>query len=165
MSAISSVLVLYLMLFGTSTSRGQETKPASISGTLVDRAPVGDAEIDLQSLADEHCAKLFASRTRNAKAAQELKSCAHDLAPTHTNSDGRYEFSGLAPGWYAIHLLWNIAQKPSHPKIFQQGEWSVMVPGYKDVTGKYDTFAQGKPFFLSGKSDVVKDFSLSSQQR
>ncbi len=33
-----------------------------------------------------------------------------------------------------------------------------MYPGYKDTTGKYDAFAQGKPFFVSVQSEAIKDY-------
>jgi hypothetical protein len=33
-----------------------------------------------------------------------------------------------------------------------------MYLGYKDNPGKHDAFAQGRPFYISGESNVVKDY-------
>jgi hypothetical protein len=162
MSRISCVLWLCFVFFGTLSNREQEVKSVAITGTLMDKGPVKDAEIDLQSLGDEHCAKLFVRQARNAKAEQQLKNCVQDLASTHADTEGHYGFSGLTPGWYAIHFVWSIAEKPTRLQTFEREEWVVMYPGYKDKTGRYDAFAQGKPFFLSGEADAVKDFLLVS---
>jgi hypothetical protein len=94
----------------------------------------------------------------NDAAARKLEGCTHDLATTHPDRQGHYRFSGLKPGWYAIHFVWSVTEKPSHPRAFKKGEWGVMFPGYKDHSGKYDAFAQGKRFFVSGEADFVKDY-------
>jgi hypothetical protein len=161
MRQISLVLCFMFTLLGTSQDSARRTTAVAITGTLFDKGPVTDAEIDLQLLQDESCAKLFVSQRSDKRAQQKLAGCNRDLASTHPDPGGRYSFSNLAPGWYAIHFVWSMAEKPAHPTAFKRGEWGVMYPGYKDNTGKYDSFAQGKPFYISGEADVVNDYKKS----
>lgn len=158
MLQISLVLSFMFILSGTVQDNTRKTASIAIIGTLYDKGPVTDAEIDLQLLQDEHCAKLFVSQKRNARAQQKLEACTRDLASTHPDSKGLYRFADLTPGWYAIHFVWSMTEKPADPLAFMRGEWAVLYPGYKDNTGNYDAFAQGKPFYISGGSDVVKDY-------
>jgi hypothetical protein len=158
MPQISLVLSFLFILLGTRQDGVRRTTPVAIAGTLIDKGPVTDAEIDLQILEDEHCVKLFLSQRKDAQAKQKLEGCSRDLRSTHSDSEGRYRFPDLAPGWYAIHFVWNMAEKPTLPLAFKRGEWGVVYPGFKDKTGKYDAFAQGKPFHISGESDLAKDF-------
>jgi hypothetical protein len=158
MRQTSFVLSFMFILLGTLQDSARRTTPVAVTGTLFDKRPLTDAEIDLQFLQDEHCAKLFVSQKGDAQARRKLEGCSRDLATTHPDSEGRYRFSNLAPGWYVIHFVWSMAEKPTHPLAFKRGEWGVIYPGYKDKTGKYDAFAQGKPFYISGESDVVKDY-------
>jgi hypothetical protein len=151
------ILSLLFIFPGAQGGVGGAT-PATITGILFDRGVVTDAEIDLQLLQDEHCAKLFGGARRGAQEQRELQACSRDLASTHPDAQGHYRFSDLAPGWYAIHFVWSMAEKPRRPGGFKRGEWEVMYPGYKDKTGKYDAFAQGKPFFVSGPSETIKDY-------
>jgi hypothetical protein len=94
----------------------------------------------------------------NTQAQQKLEACSRDLLSTHPDAKGRYRFADLVPAWCAIHFVWSVAEKPTRPQAFKRGEWGVVYPGYKDKTGKDDAFAQGKPFYVSGESDVVKDY-------
>jgi hypothetical protein len=158
MRQISLVLSFMFLLLGTLQDSARRTTTVAITGTLFDKGPVMDAEIDLQFLQDEHGAKLFVSQKGDAQARQKLEACSRDLRSTHADPEGRYRFSSLAPGWYAIHFVWSMAEKPAHPVAFKRGEWGVAYPGYKDKTGKYDAFRQGKPFYISGESDVAKDY-------
>jgi len=158
MRHISLVLSFMFTLSGTLQDSPRRTTAVAITGTLFDKGLVTGADIDLQLLQDEPCAKLFVSQRRDKQAQQKLAGCSRDLASTHPDPEGRYRFSDLAPGWYVIHFVWSMAEKPAHPTVFKRGEWGVMYPGYKDNTGKYDSFAQGKPFYISGESDVVKDY-------
>ena len=151
-------LVLCFLLLGTPQDSARVTNPVAVAGTLFDNGPVTDAEIDLQLLQDEKCVKLFVSKRRDARAQRKLESCSRDLSSTHPDSEGRYRFPNLAPGWYAIHFVWSMTEKPADPVTFKRGEWVVLYPGYKDNTGKYDAFAQGEPFFVSGDSEVVRNY-------
>ena len=130
-----------------------------IRGTLRDKGkPIVDAEVYLQSLEDEHCAKLFTGKI-DLKKQQELRQCTHDLGSTHPDEQGKYEFDETKAGWYVVHFLWSIADKPSHPMTsFKEGDWLVQYAGWKDSTGKYDTMAQCQPFYYSGKEDAARDF-------
>ncbi len=83
----------------------------------------------------------------------------HDVTTALPDSRGDYEFTGLKPGWYAVHFLWNISEKPSPSQsLFKEGRWGVVYAGRKDSSGKYDTMAQGFPFYYSGKDDAAMDF-------
>jgi hypothetical protein len=152
------VLCFVFVLLGTLQGSTLGTTHSAVSGMLFDKRPVTNAEIDLQLLQDDHCAKLFVSRRHDVRAQQNLRACTRDLLSTRPDNDGRYRFADLAPGWYAIHIVWSMAEKPPHPREFKRGDWAVAFPGYKDKTGMYDAFAQGKPFYISGESDVVKDY-------
>ena len=165
MPHISLVFCLVFGLQVTPQGSARGTMPVAVIGTLFDRGPVTDAEIDLQLLQDEHCARLFVGQSRDAQAQKKLEGCTRDLLSTHPDSEGRYRFADLAPGWYAIHFVWSMAEKPTHPRAFKRGEWGVLYSGYKDKTGKYDSFAQGRPFYISGESDVVKDTKTLDHQR
>lgn len=151
-------LVLCFLLLGTPRDTARGTNSVAIAGTLFDNGPVTDAEIDLQLLQDEKCVKLFVNKRRDARAQRKLESCSRDLSSTHPDSEGRYRFPNLAPGWYAIHFVWSMREKPADPMTFKRGEWVVLYPGYKDNTGKYDAFAQGEPFFASGDSEVGRNY-------
>jgi hypothetical protein len=151
-------LVLCFILLGTSLDGAHGANLVAIAGTLFDKGPVTNAEIDLQLFQDEKCVKLFVSQKRDARAQRKLENCSRDLSSTHPDAEGRYRFTNLAPGWYAIHFVWSMTEKPADPVSFKRGEWVVLYPGYKDNTGKYDAFAQGEPFYVSGDSDVVKDY-------
>jgi hypothetical protein len=159
------VLCCALLFAGSLSGREHAARGASVTGTLSDGGPIRDAEIDLQSLRDEHCAKIFNRKVPSdisTQAQQEVRDCIRDLASTQSDAEGHYKFSGLLPGWYAVQIVWSIAEKPTRPQSFEHGEWEVINPGYKDKTGKYDAFAQGKAFLLSGETDLVKDFLLDS---
>jgi hypothetical protein len=151
-------LVLCFILLGMPPDSALGTNPGAITGTLFDKSPVTEADIDLQLLQDEKCAKPFVSRLKDAKGRRKLESCTRDLSSTHPDSEGRYRFPNLAPGWYALHFVWSMAEKPADPVTFKRGEWLVLYPGYRDKTGKYDAFAQGEPFYVSGDADVVRKF-------
>jgi hypothetical protein len=158
MSSAARWFALACLILMIPFANAQE-HPAVIRGTLSDKGrPIVDAEVYLQSLENEHCAKLFAG-TIDLKKQQELQRCMHDLSSSHTDDQGHYQFSETKAGWYVVHFLWNIADKPSHPMAsFKEGDWFVAYAGQKDSTGKYDTMAQGRPFYSAGREDAVKDF-------
>jgi hypothetical protein len=83
----------------------------------------------------------------------------HDVSTTSVDATGNYRFTGLEPGWYAVHFLWNITKKrKAFPDFTKEGSWVVLYAGHKDSTGKYDTMAQDVPFNFSGTEDVIRDF-------
>jgi len=134
---------------------------ATVRGTLRENgAPIVDAAVFLQSFDNEGCAKLFTKKNWNQKSVEKLRSCMHDVSTTTVDGTGSYRFSNLNAGWYAVHFLWNIAEKPKRfPNSTKVGNWGVMYAGYKDSTGKYDTMAQDSPFNLSGTEVVTRGFS------
>ena len=156
-SRIPALALSVIVGIGTAATQVQST---SIRGTLRERGkPIVEAGVFLHSFEDEHYAKIFAGRKADRKAEQKLEVCMHDVSTSYPDAQGHYEFSGLKPGWYAVHFLWNISEK-SRPSqsLFKEGHWGVMYAGRKDSTGKYDTMAQDIPFYHSGKSDTARDF-------
>jgi hypothetical protein len=119
----------------------------------------------LQSFDDEACAKLFAASAQDRKSARKLKSCLHDVSTTSPDTAGRFEFSNVRAGWYAVHFLWNIGTKPSSSMhMFNQGQWAVIYAGQKDSTGRYDTMAQDAPFYFSTIEDAIRNFDIPTAQ-
>ena len=162
MNAAIKRLALAFFLIALIGNTAAQREPTRIRGTLSERGrPIVDATVFLQSFEDERCAKIFASQKASRKAQQKLDRCMHDLSTTISDSQGRYEFTGLKPGWYAVHFLWNISEKPSLANsLFKEGSWGVVYAGHRDSTGKYDTMAQDSPFYYSGKDDAPRDFEM-----
>jgi len=138
---------------------GAQSQPSVIRGTLREKgSPIAEATLFLQSFDDEHCAKLFTSKKRDLKSRTKLDSCMHDVTSVSPDARGYYQFA-VPKGWYAIHFLWNLSEKPKHPEtVFKEGQWWIVYAGRKDSTGKYDTMAQDSPLYYSGYEDVVRDF-------
>lgn len=140
--------------------------PNRVKGTLQDtNGPINDADIYLQYFDDEKCAKLFTKKVNpfDQKAVKKLTDrlthCARDLTPIKPDEQGRYYFEGIKPGWYAMRFLWNIHQKPEQGgAIFERSGFVIAYHPEKDIQKKYDTMAQGMPFYFSGKNDVVIDY-------
>lgn len=161
MSRTAGLLTFCVLALAVNVASGQVSRGA-IRGTLREGgAPIIDATVFLDSLNDRGCAKLFMKKSRNPKLAEKLQSCMHEVSTTTVDRAGNYQFTDLKAGWYAVHFLWNIAEKPkSFPPYFaREGTWGVMYAGHKDSSGKYDTMAQDVPFEFSGSGDVIRDFS------
>jgi hypothetical protein len=153
-------LALALFLIARLGDVAAQGQPTPLRGALREKGkPIVDAAVFLQSFEDEHCAKIFASQKPSRKSQEKLDRCMHDVTTAVPDSWRYYEFTGLKPGWYAVHYLWNISEKPSPAQsLFKEGHWGVMYAGKKDWTGKYDTMAQDFPFYYSGKEDAARDF-------
>ena len=143
--------------------------PGRVRGRLRDTdGPIKDADIYLQYFEDEKCTKLLFTRgaydkKEGDKLESRLNSCSRDLPPTKPDEQGRYEFRGLKPGWYALRFLWNISQKPKDAlTFFEQKGFVVGYYAEKDIQKKYDSMAQGKPFYFSGKEDSEKNYFAAS---
>jgi hypothetical protein len=157
--SLARILTLTSLLLFLKAANAQ-SPPGAIRGTLKERgSAIIEASVFLQSFDDEKCAKLFESHKGNARSVERLNACMHDMSTTTPDDHGNYSFAGLQPGWYAIHFLWSIREKPSHaPSAFRQGSWGVMYAGHTDSTGKYDTMAQDKPFHVSSTEELTRDF-------
>jgi len=160
MSLATKRLALALLLISRVGDVAAQGQPTPLRGTLREKGkPIIEAAVFLQSLEDEHCVKIFANRKPSRKSEEKLDQCMHDVATAVPDSHGYYEFTGLKPGWYAVHFLWNISEKPSQAQsLFKEGHWGIIYAGEKDSTGKYDTMAQDFPFYYSGRDDVARDF-------
>lgn len=163
MSAATKLVALSCLL-AVNSATGQNT-PSAIRGKLSDNGtPITDATVFLQSFDDETCAKLFTTGSGDPKSVSKLESCIHDASTKSPDADGSYTFTSSRTGWYAVHFLWNISKKPSQ-STFSQEQWKVMYAGHKDSTGKYDTIAQGIPFYFSAKEDVTRNFEIPVTQQ
>lgn len=153
-ASLSPILTL-LMLLLTINVHAQQ-KLSAIRGALSEKGkPITEATVFLQSFEDERCANLFLRKRDDSKSAQALQRCMNDENSSSSNDQGQYQFFPKKPGWYAVHFLWNIEAKPSHPMTsFKQGNWVVLFAG----TGKYDTMAQDRPLYFSGEDDIVRNF-------
>ena len=165
MTLARNLFILCLLALAANAVKAQNSSSA-IRGTLIEnRAPISEATVFLQSFDDEACAKLFAASAQDRKSAKKLKSCVHDASTTSPDTAGRFEFTNVRAGWYAVHFLWNIATKPSSSMhMFNQGQWVVMYAGQKDSTGRYDTMAQDAPFYLSATADAIRNFDIPAAQ-
>ena len=96
-------LALFLIArLGDGAAQGQ---PTPLRGALREKGkPIVDAAVFLQSFEDEHCAKIFASQKPSRKSQEKLDRCMHDVTTAVPDSRGYYEFTGLKPGWYAVHF-------------------------------------------------------------
>ena len=152
-----TIALFLVVLLGDVSAPAQ---PTPLRGTLREKGqPIVDAAVFLQSFDDEHCAKIFASQKPSRRLQKKLDRCMHDVSTAVPDSGGYYEFAGLKPGWYAVHFLWNMSEKPSSAQsLFKEGRWGVIYAGRKDTTGKYDTMAQDFPFYYSGANDAARDF-------
>jgi hypothetical protein len=141
------------------TADGQNQPPV-IRGTLREKGkPISEAAVFLQSLDNEHCAKVFAGSKNDRKSGEEVDRCVHDVGTAYPNDLGQYRFVELKAGWYAVHFLWTIDEKPrSAFSLFKQGGWAVIYDSGKDTSGKYDAMAQDVPFYYSNQDDAVRDF-------
>jgi hypothetical protein len=124
MRQISLVLCFMFTLLGTSQDSARRTTAVAITGTLFDKGPVTDAEIDLQLLQDESCAKLFVSQRSDKRAQQKLTGCSRDLASTHPDPGGRYSSLTLhlAGTQYTLFGVWRKSQLIQRHSNGESGE-------------------------------------------
>ena len=135
--------------------------PPAIRGSLVraSGAPIAGAQVILQSLDSEDCARLFNKKgQKSPEDAAKLSKCVHDLFTLESNAKGEFSFAGVQPGWYDVRFLWNIEPKPGKsPSADTIGDFLVLYAGHKDVTGRFDTLSQGDAFLF----DAARDYSIS----
>ncbi len=150
-------LVLTLVIVGHAWAQAPR-----IQGTLREGGtPVAGAEVVLQSFADEDCVKLFMNKKPKPGDEERLARCAPDLKTVYADEQGKFSFGEVPAGRYAVRVLWPVKQKPaSAPKSADRGRFVLFYPGWKDKSGKYDGFAQGKPFYHSADTDSNLDFEL-----
>jgi hypothetical protein len=160
MKALTSRRALFLFTIAVIGNAAAQDQTTPLRGTLSERGkPVVDAAVFLQSFDDQNCANIFASQKASRTSQKKLDQCMHDVHTTVPDSRGYYEFKGLKPGWYAVHFLWNITEKPSPAQsLFKEGHWGVVYAGRKDSTGKYDTMAQDFPVYYSCKEVPPRNF-------
>jgi len=155
-------LVMLRILNAINTEMTPAGEVVAIQGTLRHGSePIVQADIFLQFFADEKCAKMFDKGDHaklSRKAAEQLGRCAPDAASIRVGPDGRFIFTNLSPGWYAVRFLWEIQPKPNPMAPFTRSGFLIVYAGYKDHSGRYDTMAQGRPFFFNGDKSVTFEF-------
>jgi hypothetical protein len=146
------------LLFVAHHVHGQSTSTV-IRGNLKENGkPISEATVFLQSLDDEKCAKLFSSGKADNRTVRKFGLCVHDLSEASPDASGNYHFNVPKAGWYAIHFLWNVGEKPRAPQTaFKRGTWSLIYAGYKDTSGRYDAMAQETAFYFGASEDAVHD--------
>jgi hypothetical protein len=151
-SCVTGLLFVAHLLLGQSTS-------TVIRGSLRENGkPITEATAFLQSLDDEKCAKLFSSAKADSRSERKLRLCVHDLGEVSADAAGDYHFNVPKAGWYAIHFLWDVGEKPRTPQTaFKRGPWTVMYAGHKDTSGRYDAMAQETAFYFAASEDAVHD--------
>jgi hypothetical protein len=131
-----------------------------IAGKLIDvNGPITDAQVILQTFKDEKCVKLFSSKKYSEEEARKLAVCSHELPPIAPDNQGQYQLTNIPAGWYVLLVIWNMNEKPNTSvSMFQKGDFVISYSSAKDSSGKYDGMAQGKPFYFSGRENLVLDF-------
>jgi hypothetical protein len=130
-----------------------------VSGKLLDpNGPIKEAEVYLNSLKDEKCAKLFSSMEYSERNLQRLKACVINVGPIKPDEDGAYKFTNLKPGYYALVVSWNLKEKFEKPIMaFQKGDFTI---SYFEGA-KYNAVATGKVFYLSASENATKHFDYT----
>ena len=143
----------------TAEARRQDDSH-NISGKLSDSGgPIANAAVYLNHLKNKACVRLFESRQRpSEKALQKLKACVTDIGPIEPDSQGRYAFTDLSPGYYALVVSWHTDDKFKKPVLaFRKGEFVV---SYFEGA-QYNIVATSRVFYFSGAGDMVKDFDFT----
>jgi len=118
----------------------------------------------LERLKDEKCASLFESRHPLPEDARRFESCAEELPWINTGEQGTYSYERLAPGWYDIRFLWLVDPVWLGAGIeCHTADWVVLAGPRRDKTGKYNAFAQRRPFELKANEPKQIDFDYQSQ--
>jgi len=135
--------------------------PSAIRGTLLHGGglPIAGAQVVLQVFADKACARLFDTTNPSSEDSAKVAKCSRDLFSVESNEKGEFIFSGVQPGWYAVRFLFNIEPKPSKgPSADHLDGFLVIYAAQKDVSGRFDTLAQGPAFEFTATQDYRVDF-------
>jgi hypothetical protein len=141
----------------------QEPGSPVITGKLLDYyGPIVKAQVYLNAIKDEGCARLFEKNfevwKKSKNELKKLQACVKDVGPVEPNAAGTYTFSNLSPGYYALVVSWNTNEKFKKPVLaFKKGD--IVVTYYEGAP--YNAVATGKPFYFSGTESVTKDFDFT----
>ena len=107
---------------------------------------------------------LIETRSTFEKRERQLEKCSKELPVVKPDKEGRFVFTNMKPGWYALRFLWNIKQKPDKPlDSFSRNGFIIGYSVGKDLQGKYDAMAQGMASYCSGKEDHIITFDFRKQ--
>ena len=151
--------VASLLLLTSVIGRAENT--LSIQGTLSDNGkPFANGLVVVQRLKNEKCARLAFRDYLSRKEWSKLEACGKDLEWIHTDQQGRYAYQKLAPGWYNIRFLWLMSTPPRNNMEVQcaWGDWQFAFHPEKDHSGKYNGYAEGKPFELHESKEINFDY-------
>ena len=140
----------------------------TVSGRLTEREkPIGRALVVLQRMQDEKCARIFMKPFPSPREQRRLEKCAKDLPSIYAEDNGDYAYQRLKPGWYDIRFLWLTGEPhPADRQVTcQTGEWMIVLSPVLDNSGRYNAFANGKPFELKKGESRKIDFDYHGQGR
>ncbi len=138
-------------------------------GSIADSGKPVQALVSLEQLRDESCRELYSGKSEptsdKAKKGDGEKRVG-DCRGTVRNSEitGKYEFSGLQPGWYVLRLQWVMSEPPDTKKpigCVVEG-WSISYVPWKE-SGKYKGFAQSSPLELQTGESKSMDFNYDGK--
>jgi len=156
-------ILLVTMLLPVSTSATAQND-LTVSGTLSFQGkPFAGGLVVLAHWKDQKCAR-FATRNPSPRDTRRLEQCSEDLPWINTDAQGNYSYTHLAPGWYDIRFLWYV-ELPAGPVQnihCLTGDWEVLAGAEKDKSGKYNAFAQGRPFELKPTESKQINFDYQS---
>jgi hypothetical protein len=145
-------------------TKSQTSGSNVVTGKLLDYyGPIVNAEVYLNSMKDEDCAKLFEKKMfedwKNSKKDQKkLQACVKDVGPIEPKVDGTYTFSNLSPGYYALAVSWNTKEKFKKPiLLFKKGDF--VITYYEGA--QYNAVSTSRPFYYSGTEIITKDFDFT----
>lgn len=156
---IIGVSFLALLINGCNTLLPTSVPPAILGKVTGSKGPITEATISLETFRDESCVKLAESTSGLSDLEkQQLEECSDEVASVTSDTEGRYKFSEIDPGWYKLNITWRLNQKPE----FQSGlkdEFFVVVLKLGSEK-QYTVLAQGDIFFFSGEEELVIDLDM-----
>jgi len=141
------------------------TDNPSIFGTILGRitdldGPVAGAEITLKSFQDEACVKLAESTGGlSEEEKKQLDTCSKEVAQVTSNTDGKYEFPNISPGWYSLSIFWKLKGTSEDYVNLLDDEFVVVA---LNLNGEYSVLAIQKAIFrFSAEEPMTIDLNLS----
>jgi hypothetical protein len=161
------VTLLVIGILATACARApQSPTTGSITGTLSGAGgPIQNAEVKLQSYADENCAKLSQKDKLSEAEDAQYKQCSRQMSSTISDAQGKYSFPNVADGWYSLNVNWTTNEDPlkSNPMwkpIFLYREEGFLVTFIAAKDSSFRGLAVGEPFRFSGGDTGKRDLKL-----
>ena len=147
----------------------QANRPeAGLHGTVADAGKPVQALVFLEQLRDASCIDLYTEKSgttsgkeRKSDGEKRVKDCRG--AVQNSEIAGKYEFSGLPPGWYIVRFQWVMSQPldSKNPIGCAVQGWSISYVPW--ASGKYRGFAQSPPFEVQAGESKSMDFNYDGE--